>query len=169
MAIAWTFRDKTLTAFSAVRETVHGNKYSNNYTNVTTQIHYVQSLTCALYIVTYLCTIYTVTYLCTFALKISHEFIFYGATALSRPWPPHRWGSAITLRHTTRGTSSLDEWSASRRDLYLVTHNTHDTHATGGIRTRNPSKASGSRPTPLTARPPGPAKIPFNFNIFSGD
>jgi hypothetical protein len=27
--------------------------------------------------------------------------------------------------HTTVGRTSLDEWSARRRDLYLTTHNTH--------------------------------------------
>jgi len=31
----------------------------------------------------------------------------------------------ITLRHTTLGRTSLDEWSARRRDLYLITHNTY--------------------------------------------
>ena len=30
----------------------------------------------------------------------------------------------ITLRHTTVGRTSLDEWSVGRRDLYLTTHNT---------------------------------------------
>ena len=29
-------------------------------------------------------------------------------------------------RHTTVGRTSLDEWSAHRRDLYLTTHNTHN-------------------------------------------
>ena len=33
----------------------------------------------------------------------------------------------ITLRHTTRSRSPLDEGSASRRDLCLITHNTHKT------------------------------------------
>jgi len=30
-----------------------------------------------------------------------------------------------TLRHTTLGRASLDEWSLLRTDLYLLTHNTH--------------------------------------------
>jgi hypothetical protein len=34
-------------------------------------------------------------------------------------------GFTITLRHTTLGSTPLDEWSARRRDLYLTTHNTH--------------------------------------------
>ena len=48
MAIARTFRDKTLTAFNAVRETAHDTMHWNNYSHVTTQILYIQSLTCAL-------------------------------------------------------------------------------------------------------------------------
>ena len=31
-----------------------------------------------------------------------------------------------TQRRTTLGRTSLDEWSARRRDLYLTTHNTHN-------------------------------------------
>ena len=53
----------------------------------------------------------------------------------------------ITLRHTTGGRTPLDEWSASRRDLYLTTHNTYKEthiHAPGGIRTRNPSKLAAA-------------------------
>jgi hypothetical protein len=52
-------------------------------------------------------------------------------------------GFAITVfRHTTLSRTPLNEWPARRRDLYLTTHNTHkwDIHATGGIRTHNPSK-----------------------------
>ena len=42
------------------------------------------------------------------------------------PGPPHYRGFTITLRHTTLGRTSLDEWSARRRDLYLTTHVTHN-------------------------------------------
>ena len=38
------------------------------------------------------------------------------------------------------GGTPLDEWSASRRDLWQHTTLTTDIHATGGIQTRNPSK-----------------------------
>jgi len=31
-----------------------------------------------------------------------------------------------TRRSTTVGRTSLDEWSARRRDLYLTTHDTHN-------------------------------------------
>ena len=52
----------------------------------------------------------------------------------------------ISLRHTTVGSTPLDEWSARRRGLYMTTHNTHK---------RQDSKlqsqqASGRRPTPRT-------------------
>ena len=43
-----------------------------------------------------------------------------------------------TQRRITVGRTSLDEWSARRRDLYMTTLNT-DIHAPGGIRTHNPS------------------------------
>ena len=42
----------------------------------------------------------------------------------SGPWPYLR-GFTITLRHTTFGRTSLDEWSARIRDLYLTKHTTH--------------------------------------------
>jgi hypothetical protein len=54
-----------------------------------------------------------------------------------------------SIWHITLGGTPLDEWSARRRDLYLTTHNTHnrqDLHATGGIRTRNPSKRVAADP-----------------------
>jgi hypothetical protein len=59
--------------------------------------------------------------------------------------PSHYRGFTITLRHTTLSRTSLDEWSARRRDLYLTTHNTH-IHAPGGIRTVNPSKRAAADP-----------------------
>ena len=42
------------------------------------------------------------------------------------PGPPDYRGSTITLRHTSLGTTSLDEWSSSHRDLYLKKHNTYN-------------------------------------------
>ena len=48
-----------------------------------------------------------------------------GTTAPSGPGPPHSRGFYITQRRTTVGRSPLDEGSARRRDLYLITHNTH--------------------------------------------
>ena len=66
-------------------------------------------------------------------------------------------GFTTTLSH--EGMTHLDEWSARRTDLYLTTHNTRhsqqtDVHASGGIRTSNPSKRA-ARPMPYTARPLG--------------
>ena len=53
------------------------------------------------------------------------------------------------LRHNIIGGTSLDEWSARRRDLCLTTHNTHNRHTSflpGGIRTHNPSKLAAADP-----------------------
>jgi len=65
-----------------------------------------------------------------------------GATAPSWPWPPHCRGFTTTLIHTTVGNTPPDEWSARRRDL-LSDNTQHlqqtNIHASGGIRTRNPS------------------------------
>ena len=49
----------------------------------------------------------------------------HSATAPSGPVPPHCRGCTITLRHTTLGRTSLDEWSACRRDLYQSTNNSY--------------------------------------------
>jgi hypothetical protein len=42
----------------------------------------------------------------------------------SEPRLPHYLGFVITLRHTTFGSTPLDEWSVRLRDLYLTTQNT---------------------------------------------
>jgi len=47
------------------------------------------------------------------------SIFFYGATVLNVPGPPYYRVFAITLRYTTLGWTSLDEWSARSRDLYL--------------------------------------------------
>jgi hypothetical protein len=43
----------------------------------------------------------------------------------SGPRPPHNRVFMIILSPPTLGKTSLDEWSARRRDFYLTTHNTH--------------------------------------------
>ena len=60
--------------------------------------------------------------------------------------PRHSW--SYTQWHTTVDRTSLDEWSARRRDLYLTTHITLTTniHASGGIRISNPSRRSSADP-----------------------
>jgi len=67
----------------------------------------------------------------------------------SGPRPPHCRGFAITLRHTTIGSSPLEEWSARCRDLYLKTHNTHKRQTSMLRRDSNlqSQQASGCRPT----------------------
>jgi hypothetical protein len=49
-----------------------------------------------------------------------------------------------TQRRTTFGRTPLDDWSARRRDIHLIAHNTHKrqtyVHAPGGIRTLSPSQ-----------------------------
>jgi hypothetical protein len=60
--------------------------------------------------------------------------------------PPHCRGFTITLRHTTLCRTSLDEWSARYRDLYLT-----DIFAPGGIQTRNHWKGAAADP-PLRPR-----------------
>jgi len=51
---------------------------------------------------------------------------YLGLHSPSGPTHPHCWGSAITLGHTTLGTSPLDDGSAHRKDIYLTTHNIHN-------------------------------------------
>jgi len=70
------------------------------------------------------------------------------STAPSGPGPPHYRGFTTTLRHTTPGRTSLDEWSAPHRPLPDNTQHSNetDTHAPGGIRTRNPSKRAAADP-----------------------
>jgi hypothetical protein len=78
---------------------------------------------------------------------------------------PYYRGFMITLRHITLGRTSLDEWSARRRELYLTTHNTHETdiHAPRGIRTRNPRKRAAANPH---LRPRGHWDRPVHGNFF---
>ena len=51
--------------------------------------------------------------------------IFHGATAPSRPGPPHYRCFTITFRDTTLGRTTLDEGSARRSELYLTIHHIH--------------------------------------------
>ena len=50
---------------------------------------------------------------------------FSGATAKLGPKPPHFSGLKITNRNNTPGKTSLNEWSARRRDLYLNPYRTN--------------------------------------------
>jgi hypothetical protein len=52
--------------------------------------------------------------------QIVLQYIFSWLENSRRPRSSHCWGSEFTL-----GKNPLDEWSASRRDLYLTTHNAY--------------------------------------------
>ena len=51
-----------------------------------------------------------------------------------------------TQRRTTVGRTSLDEWSARRRDLYLTTHNTHNRQTSMPPVGFEPTISAGERP-----------------------
>ena len=56
-----------------------------------------------------------------------------------------------TKRRTTFGRTPLDEWSAHRTDLYLITHTQYsqqeNLHNLGGIRTHNLSRRAAADPS----------------------
>jgi len=83
----------------------------------------------------------------------------------SGPGSPHYRGLTITLRHTTVCRTSLDEYSARRRDLNL-TKNTSLTRDRLPCPQRDSNQQSqearGRRTTPLSARPPGLAVCNFS-------
>jgi hypothetical protein len=86
------------------------------------------------------------------AEHVSLLCFFNRSTAPWGPMPPHfsRLHNHTLFRHTTLGTTPLDEGPARRRDLYLTTHKNHkrqtDIHASGGIRTHDPSKRAAADP-----------------------
>jgi len=73
-------------------------------------------------------------------------FVFHGATA-------PQWVMACTFtrfldhtqRRTTVGRTSLDEWSARRRYLYLPTHNTHNRQTSMNAMGFEPTISAGER------------------------
>jgi len=60
-----------------------------------------------------------------------------------------------TQRRTAVGRTPLDQRSARRRDLYLTTHNTHNSQKSMPRVVFEPTISAGERPQ--TARPLGPA------------
>jgi hypothetical protein len=107
-------------------------------------IHNIQLIFCQLHKYNeMLCNNYSASAADSFSLNNlrNHHFFFHGATAPSGPGPPHYRGFTITLRHTTLGSTPLDEWSARHRDLYLTKQYSQDTsiHAPAGIRTQIPA------------------------------
>ena len=82
-------------------------------------------------------------------------FYFHGATAPSGPGPPHHRGFTITLRLTTLGRTPLYEWPARRRDLYLITHNTHKRETSVPPAAFEPTIPASERPLTHAFRPRG--------------
>jgi len=71
---------------------------------------------------------------------VSYQYIFPDFIDLSGLELPHYHGMTITLRHTTIGTTPLDEWSCpSHRPLRDNSQHPQqtDVHAPGGIWTQN--------------------------------
>jgi len=64
----------------------------------------------------------------------------------SGPRSPHYRGFVITLRHTELGRTSLDEWSARRRNLYLTPHNTQKTQTSMPPEGFEPATGASERP-----------------------
>jgi hypothetical protein len=52
-------------------------------------------------------------------------FLLHGSKEPRGAGVPHFRGFTITLRHTTLGRTPLDELSVRRKDLCLITYNTH--------------------------------------------
>jgi hypothetical protein len=98
---------------------------------------------------------------------LKFHIFFRCPTIPSGPQPSYSGGLTITLRYTTLGRTPLDEWSARHIDLYLTTHNTHetDTHTPGGIRNRTSNKRSAADPR---VGPRG-AKIPYTMIYWCDD
>jgi hypothetical protein len=70
-------------------------------------------------------------------------YIFLRLDSSTGPRPTHRWGFEITLRHTSLGTTPLDELiGSSQRPLPGSSQESQqtDVHFLGEIWTRNPNK-----------------------------
>jgi len=73
----------------------------------------------------------------------------HGATALSGPGPPHCRGFTITLRRVTLGrTPCTSDRPVVETSTWQHTQHSQETeaYASGGIRTRNPSKRAAAEP-----------------------
>ena len=82
--------------------------------------------------------------------KVSLDILFFfswGSVTQRGSWPPHSWGFLDhTQQRTTVGRTSLDKWSARRRDLYLTTHNTHNRQTSMPPVGFEPTISAGERP-----------------------
>ena len=84
----------------------------------------------------------------------SHSSYFVFVRFWRDPHPPSNWAKASsftrfldhTQRRTTVDRTPLEQWTARRRDLWLITHDTHNRQTTmpphGGIRTRTHQRAA---------------------------
>jgi hypothetical protein len=80
-------------------------------------------------------------------------FLAFFIFILARQPPPQRTMASSftrfldhTQRRTTVGRTPLDEWSDRRRDLYLTTHNTHNTQTSITTARFEPIISAGERP-----------------------
>jgi len=111
-----------------------------------------------------------------------HRTVWYKFTPLSEDFvcfwrDSSKWAKASSITRfldrtrwrTTFGRTPLGEWTARRRDFYLITHNTHNRQISMlSWRDSNPlsQQASGSRHTFYTVRHLGPAwKILMEVNV----
>jgi hypothetical protein len=84
--------------------------------------------------------------------------IFSGSAAQRGLWSPRFTGFLITSNDAPQSVGlPLDEWSARRRDLYLITYNTHNRKTSMPSVGFEPTIAAGERPQ--TAQQLGPALI----------
>ena len=90
----------------------------------------------------------------TWKLEISTLRLFYffhGTTALSGPGLLIIQAShSHSVRRTTLGRTSLDEWSDQCRDLYLTTHSTHKRQTSMPLAGFEPTIPANERPYTLT-------------------
>ena len=83
-----------------------------------------------------------------YAILAHNNFSF---VSFWRDTPPSRVSSFTrfldhTQRRTTVGRTPLDEWSASRRELYLTTHNAHNRQTSMPPAGFEPTISAGERP-----------------------
>ena len=67
----------------------------------------------------------------------------------------HEVSSSHTQRPTTFSRAPLDKWSARRRDLYLITHNTHNRQTSMPPVGFEPTFSAGERPQIYASRTRG--------------
>jgi len=104
-------------------------------------------------------------------VKTESVRFFFGSRLYNRSEPrsPHCLGFVITLRHTTIGSSPLEEWSDRSRDLYLKINNTLKRLTSMPRRDSNlqSQQASGCRPTPYRQRGHWAGPVSENMQNFS--